>query len=383
MDVDVAASRLKQWGAQALAMPRRAFDVEGHTHPLITSSGARIGRLVPGRGIALDADLKALGITRPVPGVLERTPWRRLLDALAGDRGAITSMATLRSATRRVIYAVADSFPSSVDVGSVLNQFDCLDRQGTFNSAGTVAPTRTSLAGAYNAALNDPPAGKTKYLLGVSAMAATTNFAGFDMGVYVDVLSSFGNVDATITTIQTINSAALTRYTTGAGVYLHMASPWNGTFNVTYSSLPTYTVVYTNQAGTGSRSTSITSGGDVSQSRSIAHDGGSSSVNDDLFMFPLVAGDYGMRSVQSFTASVASSAVGATVGGFLYKPLFFMHALTELGTTVERDMRAEPDALVGFAVDGSNVLGYHTMLWRTHITTANGSMIFTFDTCEA
>src|SRR6266487_2217033 len=53
--------------------------------------GARLGYVLPGRGIYLDHDLKSLGINRPIPGVFERSRFHRLMDRLNDERGAITT----------------------------------------------------------------------------------------------------------------------------------------------------------------------------------------------------------------------------------------------------------------------------------------------------
>lgn len=376
IDVDVVARRLARWGAQARAMPRGAFDIAGQTHPLVALNGGVLGRIVPGRGVAIDSDLATLGITRPVTGVIERTLWMRTIEALADSRGAITSMATLRSAAadgNRQAFTKAFN-PSALGSTEIAQTFDSGDSLAGQNfSVGPAAPTRTSIPGAWNAELCDPPTGKKKYLIGISSLAAGAS-AGFRMGLYVDMLSFFGNIATDSTALQSVTTSALTRYTTGEGVYLAMASQLSTLSH--YAANSTFTVGYTNQAGTASR-TCVTQTPNVASAQVIHAD---PSLLEDMFSFPLQAGDYGMRSIQSFTSSAASTDVGSKFGGMLYKPLVFLHGIPEPNVTVERDARAECEMLVELAVDGSGVLGYHTLLYAT--STGNAVTIFTFDTCE-
>lgn len=379
MDVDVVARRLARWGAKARSMPRGAFEHEGDTHPLVTSRGARLGRLVPGHGLAIDADLKKLGITRPVPGVIERTPWMRLLDALAGDRGAITTLATLRSASGRTQYTWADTF--NVNGFAAFQQFEPSSAGVTFASAGTVAPTARSPAGAYNSALRDPPAGIKKYLTGVSQISTAGGTHAFGMAVYVDVLSVFGSLACDSVASQTVNSAALTRRTSGAGVYFLYAVATGGTVWVTPPN-PTVTTTYTNQSGTGSRTSVFSTDSATSGQIMLLFSVADNAQYNQLFC-PFQSGDYGIRSIQSVQLSIAGSAA-TTFGGFLFRPLVFLHACGETNVSIERDARAEPEMLVEFDVDASNVLGYHTMLQIPESSSgSSGTAVFTFDTCEA
>lgn len=385
IDVDVTADRLARWGRKARAMPRGAFEAEGQAHPLFVSSGERIGRIVPGHGLALDADLRALGITKKIPGVIERSPWMRLLERLADDRGAITSMSDLRAACQngsRRQFQKQDTFTLE-GAGIPAQQVDSFSSPitfATFGINGTVT-TRTSHAGAYNAGLNDPASGKKKYLVGVSTLSTTTNAHGFGMGVYIDVLVGIGNISASSGMgAQTIGTPALTRYTSGVGVYYLLAS--QATVTVGYATTTDITVVYTNQAGTGSRSVTWTTNGANSGDIFGLWDP-VASLDQANLAAPLQAGDFGLRSIQTINFS-ANATSGTNCGAMLYHPLFFLHAIPEVGVTYERDMRAEPEALVDFAVDGSGVLGYHNFLWVNDASAAASAVInFNFDTIEA
>lgn len=371
-------------------MPRGAFELAGQTHPVVTSRGDRIGRIIPGHGIALDSDLKTLGITKSIPGVIGRSAFMQVVDALVGEAGAITSMASLVATTKRMTYVKQDTFtPNGASDFQAYFNFAPVGGAHDFGTVGTIAPTRTSFTDAYNSQLHDPPAGKTKYLIGMSAIGTGT--AAFGMGIYVDMLSMFGAVPLDSTGAQTINSAALTRYTTGAGVYLFFAPDAVAPGTASYATTPTFTVTYTNQAGTGSQTTTFQACSSAFTNILTAV----SLVVDQLEMtgsvlvtqpfVPLASGDYGMRSVQTIQSSVASSGAGAAMkgGGALMKPLLFLHAISEVGVLTEREARSEPEIMVPFAVDGSNVLGCHQMIWLSRGAGSATTGIFMFDTCEA
>lgn len=387
MDVDVVAEALKKWGRQALSMPRGPFEVECQAYPLITSRGDRLGRIVPGHGLALDADLKVLGITKPVPGVIERTPWMRCLDVLSGNHGALTSVSDLRTiATNRQTYCTTDTFTplGSADVLSYCN----FDKQGSvdhFSTSPTQCPTRLTYAANYNYNCRDPAPGKTKYLIGMSALSVGSNARGFGMGIYSDMLSMFGGVPMDSIATTNINTVALTRYTSAVGVLMVLVLGPDGPSVANYSSAPTFTVVYTNQSGVGSRSSVVTSTNtSIINSSSILRNTLDPAAFESLMFFPFVAGDYGAQSIQSFTADVASTSVGARMGGGLFKPLVCFHAINETNVTVERDIRSEPEMLVALETDSNGILGSHQMLWIcSGVVNGVATITFSFDVVDA
>lgn len=124
----------------------------------------------------------------------------------------------------------------------------------------------------------------------------------------VDVLNISGGLNATLTTPQTTNlpTAALTRYTSGAGVQagliMHAAHGTAASFA---------TCSYTNQDGVSGR----TSGSILLTNN--ARQGG------NVRLLPLQAGDTGVRSVESVTLS-ASTATAGNFGVVLFKPLAMM-----------------------------------------------------------
>lgn len=181
-------------------------------------------------------------------------------------------------------------------------------RTGTFwilaPNAGTtpttaVAPTRTTTGalGQYNSS-------GTMRLAEVELYTSAPNCI-----ILADRLSHQGGLDGTVTTAQTTNlpTAALTRYTSGEGVMaaieIYVAV---GATGVDLS------VSYTNQAGTGSRTSVVTTIGSTGFN-AVAR----------LIMLPLQEGDTGVRSVESVTLSATTGTAGA-FGVVLFKPLFVM-----------------------------------------------------------
>lgn len=123
--------------------------------------------------------------------------------------------------------------------------------------------------------------------------------------ILVDLLNLQGGIDSSITGSQTTNlpTAALTRYTSGvgvmAGVYIQ---------NQVGATATTFTVSYTNQAGTsGQTSTATVIGG------TLFREAGS------IIPIPLAAGDTGVKSVDSI--DLAASLGGIAIGVCLFKPL--------------------------------------------------------------
>lgn len=89
-DTDVLARKLIHMGAVYQQMGP-SWDKGRITSLVAGAQGEYIGKALPGRGILLDSDLKSVGINRPLPYVFERSPFRRLLDKINDERGAIST----------------------------------------------------------------------------------------------------------------------------------------------------------------------------------------------------------------------------------------------------------------------------------------------------
>jgi hypothetical protein len=136
----------------------------------------------------------------------------------------------------------------------------------------------------------------TLYLAGLDiACANTSNWMLYDRLVHTAALSG------TVITAQTVNSAALTRYTTGDDVECAIEI-----YTATGATAVTATISYTNEAGTAGRS---------GTAAIVA-----TTVAGQWIPMSLQAGDKGVRSVQSVTLS-ASTLTAGNFGITLYRRL--------------------------------------------------------------
>lgn len=139
---------------------------------------------------------------------------------------------------------------------------------------GTVAAPTSSTAGAIP--FTNAGGGRTKFAVQATAWAAETS--GTALMLY-DRLLHIGGLSNTSSASQTVGGT-ITRNTGGVGNEIWLVLEGS-------SSTPKdCTITYTNQAGTGSRSTTLEVFNLVNSA-------------DTLYRFPLQAGDYGVQSVQS------------------------------------------------------------------------------------
>lgn len=128
--------------------------------------------------------------------------------------------------------------------------------------------------------------------------------------ILCDRLSHQGGLSGTVTTPQTTNlpTAALTRYTSGVGVFacleIYTQIGASGPFTVT--------ATYTNQAGTGGKVTPTVQFGNTSYREAWR-----------AIILPNFAGDNGFRSVESVTISSSTGTAG-NFGVTLFKPLLYI-----------------------------------------------------------
>jgi hypothetical protein len=148
--------------------------------------------------------------------------------------------------------------------------------------------------------------GRLTFLGGRFSFNPTSTGGGGAAGIMIDLLNVNGGLNATLTTPQTTNlpTAALTRYTSGEGVMAGI---------IIYSQIGngfvTFTVSYTNQAGTSGRISTATQIGQTNFREARI-----------LIPIPLQAGDTGVRSIESVTLAGTTGTAG-DFGVCLYKPL--------------------------------------------------------------
>lgn len=164
-----------------------------------------------------------------------------------------------------------------------------------------VVPTNAT-AGAVGGASNRGQQDGTNLRLLLARLSS--NFSGTFM--LCDRLSHQGGLNATTTGVVTTNlpTAALTRYTSGEGVWMGLT-----VYSQIGASTTSIVCSYTNQAGTG---------GQASPSIVIGNTG-FREVNRMLLM-PLASGDTGVRSVENVNLNATTGTAG-NYGVTLFKPL--------------------------------------------------------------
>lgn len=356
-NVDNIASHLIQLGLQGKNMPP-SWDGEGVSIPVCSLDGDYIGRVLPGRGLYLDMDLKAVGITKKLPFVYERSPIQWLKEVLltgfatlgrpAGDRileseiGAITTYDGIISA--RANGLGQDISVSKASITTVANAWSSLWQATGFPAAGsyTAIPGGAALnkdtTGAWSFGLSNPTSPSKKYLLTLGFSHATATNAI----ILTDLLVGAGGISTNSTSPQTVNSAALTRYPSGAGVMM--------TFEVTTALGTTsgsITITYTNQNGTGSRST----GAIPLLTSAIVYRLVSVALGPYM---QLQSGDYGVRSVETVQMSAAMGA--GVIALNLYVPLCFIPGIAA-NFYVERDSTVQIDGITELVTESGGALG--------------------------
>lgn len=172
---------------------------------------------------------------------------------------------------------------------------------GTFQSLWTAAglPTAgTAPATAAGVAVDDTVAGTFSFTNPTApALTYLTKLSNTQQTpgtlILYDRLVHTGALSGTVTTAQTVNSAALTRSTTGDDVELFLE-----VYTATGATQVNVTVSYTNSAGTAGRT-------------SVSVPFLASPVAGQMLPIPLQSGDLGVRSVQSVTLSATTGTAGA------------------------------------------------------------------------
>jgi hypothetical protein len=358
-DVDAIARGLGHVGRIAAGLPATLRG--GGAIPYVLGDRC-VGAILPGVGLRLDVDRRALGIDRPIAHVIDRSPMARLRDAfdrfVADTRGAIvTSMASLRSqgATFQQVLEFQKASDTAV-VGAWKDVYLQAGNPGAGSYAafggGGASKNNTDAGSLIFGARNPLSASDTMYLA-VFAFAAIGNAPiGYGTFLVVDMLVGMGGFDTNSAALQTTNSVPLTRYTTGQGVWAAAigdspATNVGGTAN-------TATVSYTNSASVAGRTgTGNYPGGGQFVNYLLW---GSLNPGDQLAL-PLQAGDVGVQSVQTLQFSIGAGTAGATVALLLYRPLTMVTGAGLSNFVAEHDVVVQPEKLTPLAVDSNGKLG--------------------------
>jgi hypothetical protein len=348
-------------------------------------------------------DLKSLGITKPLPNVYERSAVSRAVEyfdkhnrrrgeAWDAERMGVKVLDVLNAAAAVLLPAAAittydgiitaraggkgfDIHCAKTTITTVANEWSNLWRAGGFPTAGAfsalgagTAPDR-STAGAWSTGLVNPTNPDKKYLLtlGLSSTGVIS------LLLLADLLSECGGILFTSNPANAVNSAALTRYTTGAGVLAN--------FTVTTQLGATAGTIqlasYTDQDGnTGQANTAATCVNTGVVERLVGGVGGSTTLGGAPFT-NLAAGDYGVRAVT--TATVAGNTGGGIVGLSLYYPLCYMPGLYS-NVYGERDSTVQIDGLTEL-MQASGVLGC-LMGFVQPSSSSTGTLLAFLRTCD-
>jgi hypothetical protein len=394
----VLAERLTEWAALARAMPP-AWEGASISHA-IGGDGGAIGRILPGKGLLLKEDLKNLGINKPLPAVYERSPfllltdkWHRrkwsdhtrralvashlgystdIVDRLLSERGAITTYDGIISARAAQTGSPLDITAMKPSITSVANQWHSMQMQaGTpaaqVNTASPGAAMTATNAGAWNLPWTTPGS-NNRYLL--SFGYAATNIVNFAM--LVDILVAVSALALGSSGTTTFNSAALTRYTSGAGVLpiFEVSTLFGGT---AATMVLNYTAV-----GTGTNATAAMPVRSTAAILTMLQPSPFSNAASTAPWISLGTGDYGLTQ----TTSIVMGGTAMTTGAahlYVYYPLLFVPGLAA-NMYIERDSTTQIDGLIALAKDGSNVNGCLGLFVQTN-TTSSGTITAFMRSC--
>lgn len=378
-DVDVVAAEIARVAHMAKHMPP-AWDGAKVAHGFTGTSGENLGRVLPGRGIALASDLKSLGITKPIPFVYEKSLAMRAIDACGGRERLAMSAAAVLASLKLGALGMADALHTlPMFVGAITNYDGIINgrangkgedvmmyassqtsvasawhsiiRSGTKFPANTFAPanipggtaTNRATTGSLSVGLSNPTGTDVKYLITVGFTSTST----LNMLMLADILVAAANINSNSNTSQTVDTTALTRYT-GTGAAGNLL-----TFEVTTAlgaTASNLTVTYTNESGTNTRSTGA-------QAMTTSAITGRLQPTTLGPWTPLQTGDYGVRSVESV---IFSAAMGAGVLNlYIYRPLHFLPGIGS-NLYVERDSTVQIDGLTELVKGTDSELGFLT-----------------------
>ena len=373
-DCDLLAQNLAFYGRLGRDMPP-AWNGGRVSIPLFSGGGC-IGRVLPGRGLYLDHDLKYFGVRKPVPNVFQRSVVHKLIDVFRDDRAAISAAAMLLAAVMMpgaippFFQGTVTSFQNLVDAVRLSRKASTVfirknlsysisaggwshifletgdPGTGSFTNIPGGAAFDKDSAGSFSKGLINPTSPDKCYLLTFGVIPLIQS----NPCLLIDLLVGAGNIATNINTLQTINSTALTRYTTGAGVMMMYQ-----VVSTLGSTSTTLTTTYTNQGGTGSRSAVDILNGSIGAGRIAISGAGSIGP-----LSVLQSGDFGVQSVQSCQLTAALTGTG-TIALVVYFPLAFV-GVVQTQDYIERDFYDHIDGLVEIMTTAGGVLGCLSMI---------------------
>lgn len=376
-DPDNFASHLIDTAKFAKTMSPASWK-HGITVPAHVPGGGEFGKLLPGKGLYVDFDLKQFGITKPLPHVYEKSITLKLLEIFnrlhLDERGAITTydgIITARGAGTGVPMDVActkSSFTTSANNWFNLFRASGLPPAGTY--LNTTAPTDAlpdrSTTGALSQQLTNPGGSNKKYLLtfGLSHSVAA------NMLFLVDQLYQAGGFRLSVNTAETITTpTVVTRNSGGLGNVI--------IFTVTTAGTPgagNFTVQYVDQASANTNAPVIA----LTATAVIADQvfPGAATTSAAQPIVPVAAATTGVKALKQTTCSVTGT---GTIAGTVNFPLMFVPGVA-VDTYVERDSTAQIDGLLELP-NASQVIGCLNLYLLASGTTSGRGTYF-IRTCE-
>lgn len=409
-DVDAVAGLLAYGGRMARRQPP-AWDGGGISAVMLTPDGVPLGRVLPGRGIALLRDLQELGITRPIPYVYERSPLARATERARGaletvirnaglpglpapffgalrllspeqvavrayDLLCFNRAAALRSAGAQAAITTYNGIiagraggkafdfgASKSSITTVASAWSTLWRAGGLPAAGGftaspgTAPTRAT-TGALNFGLPDPGGSDKAYLLTFGyASGSALNWL-----ILGDLLVETGSYTID-NTQKTVSTTALTRYTGGGGVFI--VPVVTTALGATAGSLNINS--YTDQDGNTGAAT-----GSIAMTNSAIVERIATGATTGPFT-TLATGDYGVRAISTLTSS--GNTGGGAVGIMLLRPLAYIPGLAG-NYYIERDSTTQVDGLTELELTAGGATGCLTVLVLANTTSTGVANFF-------
>jgi hypothetical protein len=194
--------------------------------------------------------------------------------------------------------------------------YELIPNKSVIPTTAVICNRNTS--GAINSEIKNSDVGKKLHFIGANIekdFNDTAQSLFYRSYILIDRLSHQGGILLNTSSPQTVNlpTAALTRYTDGAGV---MAGYIQNELLTIGTAVGTISITYTNQDGVGSR---VSPGGIYK---------GDSRAPSVFGTIPLQSGDTGVRSVESVTITLPASSAGSC-GIVLFKPLAIINTSSD------------------------------------------------------
>jgi hypothetical protein len=223
-DPDNLAEKLAFFAKMGKDMPP-SWDGCGITHGFGDPREGYTGRILPGRGIYINDDLKHLGITKPIPNVYEYSLTQRLADLYKKDidnecKAEMCAISTYDGIIAARTLGAQDlpiakvSYTTVASVWSSVFQSTGYPVAGTYSAAASGAVITNASTGAWTTGLRNPASGNKKYLLtvGYTAVQQLNAVLIVDMLVGGQDTTAPAAISQASASGQTINTATLTRY---------------------------------------------------------------------------------------------------------------------------------------------------------------------------